>query len=183
MSLIPAPVSNCASTPIQSSRRKLLTTIAEPFQRFYLHCGSAFGRNTEGLARGSHDMRSLNRCASNKTLQPTPSRFAGWGCSVPLLAAHLRVGSIIRSGWLSLTLGSINSPEKEMRMRRHPCKPTINSLRRRQYKAEFRSSLHSGLAICFRDNNSNASARGQSGIASFLTGQRSVKYSRCNLHS
>ncbi len=39
----------------------------------------------------------------NKALQPTPSRFAGWGCSVPLLAAHLRVGLIARSGWLSLT--------------------------------------------------------------------------------
>ena len=41
---------------------------------------------------------------SNKALQPTPSRFAGWGCSDPLLAAHLRVGSVTRSGWLSLTL-------------------------------------------------------------------------------
>ncbi len=41
----------------------------------------------------------------NKALQPTPSRFAGWGCSDPLLAAHLRVGLIARSGWLSLTLG------------------------------------------------------------------------------
>ncbi len=41
----------------------------------------------------------------NKALQPTPSRFAGWGCSDPLLAAHLRVGSITRSEWLSLTLG------------------------------------------------------------------------------
>ncbi len=43
----------------------------------------------------------------NKALQPTPSRFAGWGCSDPLLAAHLRVGSIARSGWLSLTFGPI----------------------------------------------------------------------------
>ncbi len=42
----------------------------------------------------------------NKALQPTPSRFAGRGCSVPLLAAHLRVGSVTRSGWLSLTLDS-----------------------------------------------------------------------------
>ncbi len=41
----------------------------------------------------------------NKALQPTPSRFAGWGCSVPLLAAHLGVGLIARSGWLSLTFG------------------------------------------------------------------------------
>ncbi len=50
-------------------------------------------------------MRRLNRCASNKALQPTPSRFAGWACSFPLLAAHLRVGLIARSGWLSLTFG------------------------------------------------------------------------------
>ncbi len=46
---------------------------------------------------------------SNKALQPTPSRFAGWGCSVPLLAAHVKVGTVIRSGWLSLTLDPIRN--------------------------------------------------------------------------
>ncbi len=49
--------------------------------------------------------KSIHAIQPNKALQPTPSRFAGWGCSDPLSAAHLRVGLIARSGWLSLTLG------------------------------------------------------------------------------
>ena len=56
---------------------------------------------------------SVYRNEPNKALQPTPSRFAGWGCSVPPLAAHLGVGSVARSGWLSLTLAHFMTHGRE----------------------------------------------------------------------
>ncbi len=90
----------CQTTHLKKCQN-MLTNAILPFKYHPTVRASLFSIHLHSRPNSSSSIQ----IQPNKALQPTPSRFAGWGCSVPLLAAHRGVGLIARSGWLSLTFG------------------------------------------------------------------------------